>query len=66
MWILRIFMFCTILSVVRVLKLRTISWACRKHGTGDTICVGKLFAKRSFVEVRGAERRILLKLNMKT
>ena len=63
MWILRIFMFCTILSVVRVLKLRTISWACRKHGTGDTM---KLFAKRSFVGVRGAERRILLKLNMKT
>jgi len=32
---------------------------------GDITCVGKLFVKRSFVGVLGAERRILLKLNIK-
>jgi hypothetical protein len=31
---------------------------------GDIICVGKLFVKRSFVGILGAERRILLKLNI--
>jgi len=53
-------MICTVLSVVRVLKW-TISWGCRKHGTGVIICVEKLFVNRLFVGVLDAETRILLK-----
>jgi len=33
---------------------------------GDVICVGKLYVKKSFVGVLGAERRILLKQNIKS